>query len=68
MNKTKKFYVASDTMSNDIRGWRKETLEAAVEHAQSILERNPIQEECLIVRVVAVVKRRKLPVLVEKIK
>ncbi len=62
-----KFYVSSDAMIEDVRSWRKETLEEAVKHAQNLMEKDGSKEK-LIVRVVAIVKRKPVPVTVTKVK
>ena len=47
--------------------WAKESLDQAVEHAKKILAKNPAQECCFIVEIVAEVTREFPPVKVTKV-
>ena len=67
-NKRKKFYVASPKMIDDRLDWRRAKLSEAIDHATQLMERDASMQEALIVQVVRVVKRKKLPVAVEVVR
>lgn len=66
----RKFYVASPTMVRDCQegsgGWAKETLRDAIQHAAKIIESSE-QDVVLVVEVVAVVRKQRAPVVVERV-
>ena len=74
-----KFYVATDKVTTDLEQqdrktdpfptarWTKPTLEDAIEHAEAILEKEPRREHVAIVRIVRIVRRKKAPLIVEKV-
>jgi hypothetical protein len=68
---TNRFYVAHSKINSDLHslspGWAKPTLEDAIEHARKLMEENHNTEECLIVEVIRVVRRKKTPISVEKV-
>lgn len=64
-HKSKKFYVAAPAMLEDERGWRKATLQEAVDHATELAEKTG--REQLVVQVVRTVALRKPPVVVTKL-
>lgn len=65
--KFKLFYVAHPKIGGYGDEWSKTSLEAAVRHAKDLLEREPAREHMLVVQVVRVVRRQKLPLLVERV-
>lgn len=64
-----KFYVAASKIQdgNCHTGWRRPTLQSAVEHAQELMESDNSHEK-YIVKIVAVVKREKPPIKVVRVK
>jgi exo-beta-1,3-glucanase (GH17 family) len=64
MPKLKKFYVGSPTVYAN--GWAKMTLEEAIKQAKELCEER--EETQYVVKVVAVIKRREQPVVVEMVK
>ena len=63
-----KFYVAADRIMDGHlhTSWRRPSIEAAVRHAQELMERDG-SEQKYIVQIVRVVKREKPPIRVEKV-
>lgn len=67
-----KFYVGAQNISEAFGmgyddDWTHPTEQAAINHARNILHDEPDRECCVIVKVVAVVKRAAKPVIVEKV-
>lgn len=78
-----KFYVASDSMLTEQeqgtpntlvergRGrhvrWAKFDVKQAIDHATSILEADPSKDHVAIVKIIKVVRRKKMPVIVENV-
>ncbi len=72
---TNKFYVGAARLS---QGWAKPTLAEAIKHAEELLEEReqqggedymgrPLPDHITVVKIVAVVRRKKAPVVVEKV-
>ena len=64
-----KFYVSSPRMhANNTahQTWGKPTLSEAIDHAKEVLEENPDHEYEYVVQIVRVIRRQKMPVIVEK--
>jgi hypothetical protein len=66
MVKDNKFYVGSHSALE--RDWGHATLEAAVAHAEELLDASPGREFTFVVQIVRIVKRRRVPVTVVKVK
>lgn len=71
--KMNKFYCAATRISSAVGlgrndYWTKPSMDAAVKHAETILEENPDQQCIVIVKIVAVVKRQKQPVRVQVVR
>ena len=64
MDPKRRFYVGSNRMSPN---WAKATLKEAVEHAKQILEKSPQLDETFVVQIVRVVRRKQVPLVVEKV-
>lgn len=64
MDPKKKYYVGAERLT---LGWSKATLAEAIAHAKQILNENTDREEATIVQVVRVVRRQRVPLVVEKI-
>jgi hypothetical protein len=47
--------------------WTRATLEDAIKHAELRLEANPKEDHCVIVQVIRIVRRKRAPVIVEKV-
>lgn len=45
--------------------WTRKTIDAAIAHAEAVLEANPKRDHVAVVRIVRIVRRRKMPVVVE---
>lgn len=50
------------------RRWTRKNFKDAVAHAEQILEANPRQERCVVVKIIATVRRKKAPIVVETVK
>jgi len=61
---TNRYYVGATSMAP---GWAKPTKRAAEKHAEKLLAENSTLEQVFIVRVVARVRRKVAPVVVEKL-
>lgn len=68
----KKFYVGTNKVfipgAYSEKTWAKNTLGEAIAHARQILDEKPDQEFAFVVKVVAVIKRKNQPIIVEMIK
>lgn len=62
-----KFYIAADRVMQPGDTWAKPTLEAAIDHARLLLEREPHNDVKYIVKVIKVVRRKSMPVQVENV-
>lgn len=67
MKLEKPFYVASNSMIEDPRNWRKATVEEAIQHASRVMEKDKELDEVWIVKVVKVVRRIPPPVTAEDV-
>lgn len=75
MKITKKFYVGANKVFNThdygpLTGetWAKKTEAEAIEHAKQILEEKPDQDFAFVVKVIKVIRRKRVPLVVETIK
>lgn len=65
MKLKKKFYVGSRTMKDQENGWGHTTLNGALEHAKQLAQEQ--EEDQIVVQIVRVVRRQKVPLIVEKV-
>ena len=70
-----KFYVASDRVTTEreqsnqpLNRWTKKTLAEAIKHAEELLEKEPHQEFKAIVQIIRIVRRKRAPIVVERVK
>ena len=65
--KKKMFYVGHPRVMQPTDAWAKPTLFEAINHAKRLLEDDTENEFFVVVKVVRIVRRQRMPVLVEKV-
>lgn len=62
-----KFYIGSNSIFTRGNGWGHSNIEAAIEHAQSMLSEKEGTDAVFIVQIVKVVKRKPINVIIEDV-